>query len=109
MKYLYLQFLRLRVWILRRRLRQMGFREAANRTSPEILVRLEKVQPPASVRLLHWLRIVLLVAGILIWLLCFLRLGEASGRGGLPAKAPSNLPHPQARPATNLTLHRYTA
>ena len=76
MKYLYLQFLRLRVWLLRRRLRRMGFREAADKTHGQTLLHLKMEHAQRPNRILRWIEIGLLIVGLAIWLLFYLRIAE---------------------------------
>lgn len=76
MKYLYLQFLRVRVWLLRRRLRRMGFREAADRTNAQTLLHLKMDHARRPNRILRWIEIGLLIVGLAIWLIFYLRIAE---------------------------------
>ena len=76
MKYLYLQYLKVRVWMLRRRLRRLGFRDVAENTHPLTLLRLkiERVERPSPVR--RWLEMGILITGLAIWLKCYSRNAE---------------------------------
>ena len=69
MKHLYHPFLNLRVWLLRRRLRQMGFREIAEQVSVETLMRMEKGASREFNHTFRWLKIGLTVVVFLfLWL-----------------------------------------
>lgn len=87
MKFLYLQFLRLRVWMLRRRLRRMGFRAAADRTHAHTLLHLKMDRAQRPNRVLRWIEIGLLIVGFALWLIFYLRIA-----GPIP---------PQAKPLPN--------
>ena len=63
MKYLYLEFPKLRVWFLRRRLRRMGFRDAVDRTNAQTLLHLKMEHGKRPSRILRWLEIGLLITG----------------------------------------------
>ena len=88
MKYLYLQFLRLRVWLLRRRLRRMGFRDAADRTHGQTLLHLKMDHAKRPSRILRWIEIGLLIVGLAIWLIFYLRIV-----GPIPPQAKPSLPN----------------
>jgi hypothetical protein len=79
MKYLYLQVLRFRVWTLRRRLRQMGFRDAADRTTPETIIRLRVNLSDSPKRHLRWFELVFIILGIFVWLIFDLRINQNDG------------------------------
>jgi hypothetical protein len=74
MKYLYLQYLKVRVWLLRRRLRRLGFRDVANTTHPLTLLRLKIEHVGRPNRLIRWLEVGLLLIGLAIWLHVYLRI-----------------------------------
>jgi hypothetical protein len=76
MKYLYLQYLKVRVWMLRRRLRRLGFRDVAENTPPLTLLRLkiEHVERPSQI--MRWLEIGLLITGLALWFKCYFRIAE---------------------------------
>ena len=77
MKRLYLQYLNLRAWFLRRRLREMGFREVADRMTAETLLRLQMEATDAQRLFLDCIKIGLMaVAVAILWLILGLRLLE---------------------------------
>jgi hypothetical protein len=80
MKYLHLQILRLRVWILRRRLREMGFREAADRTTPETILRLQADLSHGPKRHFRWFEIIFMILGIFVWLIFDFRPSDQDGK-----------------------------
>ena len=86
MKYLYLQFLKLRVWFLRRRLRRLGFRDAADRTNAQTLLHLKMEHGKRPNRILRWLEIGLLITGLAIWLTFYLRIATPAQAVVPPAK-----------------------
>ena len=109
MKYLYLQVLRLRVWILRRRLRQMGFREAAERTNADTILRLQKGFCSEPRRYLRWLELAVLIAGLVIWVLCFIRPlepKETSPRNASKTSAPHRESTPTGQSSRGFNLNR---
>jgi hypothetical protein len=71
MKHLYHPFLNLRVWLLRRRLRQMGFREIAEQVSVETLMRMEKGASREFNHTFRWLQILLTIEVVLLLSLHF--------------------------------------
>lgn len=66
MKYLYLQILRLRVWMLRRRLRKMGFRDVADNTSPEMIARLLADLPRRPRTRMPWMKALPVLIGLMV-------------------------------------------
>lgn len=84
MKYLYLQFLRLRVWILRRRLRAMGFRDAADRANAETILRLQADLSHEPTRHFRWFEIIFMILGIFVWLIFDLRPSDHDGKAIRP-------------------------
>ena len=116
MKHLYHPFLNLRVWLLRRRLRQMGFREIAEQVSAETLMRMEKGAYREFNHTFRWLKIGLPVVVVLIlWLNGWLRPPEpVSITVPPPEKAHSSPALPDAivplhRNFGEPTLHLHTA
>ncbi len=113
MKYLYLQILRLRVWILRRRLRQMGFREAAERTNADTIIRLQRNFCSEPRRYLRWLELAVLIAGLVIWLVCFIRPFEPKAPSAPRDASKPPVPHRDSMPTGHslriTNLHRCTA
>ena len=78
MKYPYLQFRNLRVWLLRRRLRQMGFREVADRTSAETLLHLQMDSTETQRLILDCIKIGLMAVAVLsMWLFFWTSLAGA--------------------------------
>jgi hypothetical protein len=98
MKYLQLQILKVRVWMLRRRLRSMGFREVADRTVPQTLLRLkiERVERPNQV--MRWLEIGLLITGLALWFKCYLCMVEHV-KAVTPQLKQNSRPTPDAVPS----------
>jgi hypothetical protein len=76
MKRLYHQYRQLRVWFLRRRLRQMGFREVADLKLAETLVRLQMDPSEPQRLLLEGIKVALAVAVAGVGLIFGLRLLE---------------------------------
>jgi len=78
MKYLYLQILHLRVWLLQWRLRTMGFRKIADRTSARTLLHLPKANLEQEKLILDWIKVGLTVVAILsMWIIFWLRTVES--------------------------------
>ena len=102
MKYLYLQILRLRVWLLRRRLRRMGFREAADRTNAQTLLHLKMDHAKRPTRILRWIEVAILIAGLAIWLIFYLRIAEPI-QITVPKSSFPEAITPQHRPLSNPT------
>jgi hypothetical protein len=116
MKYPYLQFRNLRVWLLRRRLRQMGFREVADRASAQTLLRLQMDASNSQRLILDWIKIGLITVAVLsMWLIFGFRLLEPIQIVVPPTEKPSSLPSlPDAMAPAHWnfgepTLHPYTA
>lgn len=64
MKRLYFQYFNLRVWCLRRRLRQMGFRDVPDQKTAETLVRLQMEPSDAQKLLLDFIKFGLMAAAV---------------------------------------------
>ena len=74
MNYLYLQFVNLRVWLLRRHLRKMGFSAIAQQTSARTLLHLPKAHFEQEKLILDWIKVVLTAFAIVsMWLIFWLR------------------------------------
>jgi hypothetical protein len=103
MKRLYLQYLNLRVWFLRRRLREMGFREVADQTTAETLLRLQMEATDTQRLFLDCIKIGLMVLAVVsLWLILGLRLLEPIQIVvPLPERPPSSLPLPDAGTPAN--------
>jgi hypothetical protein len=106
MKYLYLYYLNLRLWALRRRLRRLRPQAPVYRTRPE-----RSVFQPEDFEiqrlLLDWIKVGLLAASLVsFWLIFGLRLAEplqiVLPPPGRPGSAPPALPSPTSIP-TNPT------
>jgi hypothetical protein len=95
MKYLYLQYLKVRVFMLRRRLRRLGFRDVAENTHPLTLLRLKIEHVPKPSQIMRWLEIALLITGLAVWLHVYLRV-TAEGHASKPSQ-------PHAAPIQHLS------
>jgi hypothetical protein len=116
MKRLYRQYLNLRVWFLRRRLRQMGFRDVPDQKTAETLVRLQMEPSDAQRLLLDFIKFGLMAAAVAsIGLIVGLRLAEPVQiilpRLERPPSSPSfpDTIAPAHRNFKDPTIHIYTA
>ena len=100
MQYLYLQFLYLRVWFLRRRLRRMGFPAIANQTIARTLLYLPKAYFEQEKLILDWIKVGLAAIAILsMWLIFGLRTLE-------PIQIVVPLPENSSRPNRDTSAER---
>jgi dolichol kinase len=77
MKRLYLHYLNLRVWLLRRRLRQMAFRENAGKMNEAALLRFHLEAASVQWLIIEGIKIALMAIAIAcMWLIFFLLLLE---------------------------------
>ena len=116
MKHLHPQLHNLRVWLLRRRLRRLGFREVADQVSAETLMRLEMETSHEIRCIFRWFKIGLTAVVILsMWLIFWLRSLEPLPIAVPPpekASSSPSLPDAIVPPHRNFgepTLHRNTA
>ena len=63
----------------RRRLRRMGFRDAADWASADTILKLQQDFHPKPKRYLRWIELAVLIIGLLIWLLIFIRPYDPDG------------------------------
>lgn len=71
MKHLHLLLLKLRIWVLRRHLRKMGFRQMAAQIAPGALLQLLKKEDQQLVRQgtkLGFAAALVLMIGLIVWL-----------------------------------------
>ncbi len=105
MKLLLSLLMTLDLWVMRRRMRKMGFRDAAERTSPEILIRLEKAERHRSGQSHFRWKIILITLGLLLGLISVYCLYRE-----LIQPAPRVIPHFELVPGPHpKTLNRYVA
>jgi hypothetical protein len=76
----------------------MGFRDAADRTTPETIKGLRENLSDAPKRHLRWFELIFIILGIFVWLIFGLRINERE-RDATPKKSSSSEGYPQVAPS----------